>query len=351
MGTTGSNGPPRSVTIHDVAESAGVSIATVSRVINQNPTVAPELTERVLRSISATGFVPNHSGRALRRQVSDVFAAIVSDSQNSFFTTLVAGMEEVAAANGLSVMLSNTNEDLVRERQVIQAALGHRMAGVVIAVASETKSDLAPLIDAAVPTVLVDRKIARYAGDSVLVDNRLAGQLAAEHLLSQGYSRPAVVTGPSYVSTSAERLRGFRSAMKSHGVRLPRAYVRSGALRADQAEIAVHALLDGDEPPDSLFAINSPMAAGAFRALRSRGVRLPDDFGLVGMDDDVWMQVVEPAVTVVTQPVREIGRAAAELLLARRDDPQRPGVSIVLSPTLVERDSASRHTPRSGSPA
>ncbi len=334
--------PPRvhPVTIHDVAQVAGVSSATVSRVVNGRPTVDETLARRVLDAVAATGYVPNSTGRALRRQVSDTWAAIVSDVQATFFTGLVAAFEEVAARLGYSVMLCNSNEHVDRERRYIEAAVGQRMSGVVIAVASESKSDLSPLFRARVPVVLIDRRLHDHDGDSVLVDNELAGRLAAEHLAAQGYQRIACISGPRDVTSTEDRMRGFRSALVALSRTVRDEHIRRTNLRTDDGEIAIRSLLASSDPPDAVYTTTGVITAGAYRAMQQMGVRMPEDVGLVGNDDDDWTTLVQPSVTVIQQPVQRIGILAAELLNTRLADPDATPHHVTLAPVLVERMSS-----------
>lgn len=328
------------VTVLDVARAADVSSATVSRVLNGKASVDPELARRVTEAVAATGYVLNSTGRALRRQVSDVWAAIVSDLQNPFFTGVVGALEDVAVRQGFSVMLCNSDERLDRERRYVSATIAQRMSGTVIAVASERESDLRPLARAGMPVVLIDRRVHDYAGDSVLVDNRTAGRLAAEHLVAQGFRRVACIAGPADVTTTEDRLCGLRAQLVQSGGGLDERYVRRTDLRTDGGVAAARSLLAMADPPDAVFATNGPLTAGAYRAVQGLGLRMPSDVGLIGVDDDQWTRMVTPQVSVIAQPVQQIGRLAGELLDARSRDPAAPPRHEVLPPTLLERASS-----------
>lgn len=326
--------------ITDVARAAGVSSATVSRVLNGASTVDPELARRVREAAAESGYVPNPNGRALRRQRTDVWAAIVSDLQNPFFTSLVAAVEHVAVASGHSVMLCNTDEQLDREQGYLSTAIAQRMAGVVVSVTSEQDSDLSGVVAAGVPTIAVDRRVRDFAGDTILLDNVRAGRMAAQHLLELGHRDIVCLAGPSGVSTTEDRLRGALDALDEAGIpHDDRRMLRAG-LKADQAETMVRELLAGPRRPDAIFATNGPVTTGAYRAIQDSGLRMPEEISLVGVDDDRWAQMVRPAVTVVAQPVEEMGRRAAEQLLVRGQDPDAPALHLLLTPRLLVRGSA-----------
>ena len=333
------------MTIQDGARGAGVSPARGARVLTGRDSVDAEMAARVRQAVADTGYVLNSNGRALRRQVSDVWAAIVSDVQNPFFTGMVASLEAVAAQRGLSVMLCNTDEHVSRERVYIQTAIAQRMAGVVIAAASAKQSNLAPLIAAGIPVVVVDRRVDSYAGDTIFVDNYLAGRQAAEHLMRAGYRRIACIAGPTEVSTTEERLAGFRDALSKGPNPLSASMVRRANLRPEGGEVAMRALLTAPHRPDAVFVTNGPLTAGAYRAIQAAGLAMPHDIALVGTDDDQWTRMVVPGVSVIRQPVAQMGALAAELLLSRGATSHSAPQHIVLDPELLVRASSAQLVP------
>ena len=322
--------------ITDVARAAGVSPATVSRVLNGSSGVSNALAARVQRAAADLGYVPSSSARALRRQHTRVWAAIVSDIENPFFTAVVRG---IARKVQHRLVLCNSDEDLEREAAYIDVAIAERMAGVVIAVASASESSLEPLMDAHLPVVAVDRSAGREI-DAVVVDNRLGAEEATRHLLENGSRRVACITGPTRVNTANERLDGFRRALIGFGRSVGQDLIR----RADYKETAGHdaalSLLTSRHPPDALFIANNPMAVGALRAIRELGLRVPGDVALVAFDDSPWCALTHPQLSVVAQPAYEIGRIAAELLATAGD--KRPSRTITLPPQLIPRESSIR---------
>jgi DNA-binding LacI/PurR family transcriptional regulator len=326
------------VTIRDVAAAAGVSVATVSRVVNGHTGVDPDLVTKVTEAVRDHGYVPNPTGRALRRQVANLWNVIVPDL-NVFYTQVVAAIESVAMDNGIAVLLSNTQEQLEREQHYVRTAAAQQVAGVVIAVASRDDSDLSPLVETHTPTVLIDRQLAGFAADSVTLDNVLAGRLAAEHLLEQGFRAPACVSGPEAVSTAQERLESFRATLAEHGVQLPETRVARAQLSPESARAATAAMLQSDDPPDSMYAVTASLTLGAYHALKAN----PGHVGLVGQDDDLWASLVQPSVSVIRQPTVELGQAAAGQLLRRIAGDKTPAKAMVMAPRLVVRESSKRH--------
>jgi LacI family transcriptional regulator len=325
-------------TIGDVARAAEVSVATVSRVLNGTATVSSERAERVRRAAEALRYQPSGPARALRRQRTTLWAAIVADIENPFFTSMIRGVEDVAQREDHRLVLCNTDEDLGKEAAYIDVAIADRMAGVIIAVASTTRSSLDPLLAAGIPVVAVDRRPRSAAVSSVLVDNRLGARQATEHLLDGGARRVACITGPSRLSNAETRLAGYRDALAARGVRSSRDLVRRGDFREEGGHRAACSLLDGPRPPDAFFVTNNLMTLGTLRALRERGCRVPDDVTIVGFDDAPWTSLVSPPLSVVAQPTAEIGRQAAELLASAAAGADARHV--VLPPTLVTRGSS-----------
>jgi LacI family transcriptional regulator len=292
----------------------------------------------VRAAASATGYVPNPTGRALRRQVADLWNVIVPDF-NTFYTTVVSAIESVAIDNGIAVLLSNTREQVVRERHYVAAAAAQRVAGAIVAVASEHESDLTPLTDARTPTVLLDRRLAGFDGDMVLLDNEAAGRMAAEHLLAQGFEDLACLTGSSEVSATEGRLAGFAAALAAAGKPISDRRVVRSPLEADAARSAVSALLSSGHRPDAIYADTGALTLGAFQATQSLGA-LIGPTALVGHDDEVWARMVRPAVTVVHQPTAQMGAMAAQQLMRRIQGDSGPARIVLLQPSLVTRESS-----------
>jgi LacI family transcriptional regulator len=323
--------------IGDVASAAGVSAATVSRVLNGRGNVSPELSERVRQVAAELDYQPFGPARALRQQTTPVWAVVIADIENPFFTAMVRGVEDVAVAGDHRVVLCNSDEDLDKEAAYLNIVVAERMAGVVIAVASTADSELEPLFDRGVPVVAVDRRPLHEQVDSVLVDNRLGGEQATAHLAASGCRRIACVTGPSRLSTASDRLAGYRDALAESGRPVDSSLVRRSDFKERGGYEATRALLAGDEPPDGVFVANNLMTIGAVRAIRDAGLDIPGDVAIVGFDDAPWTTLIRPQLTVVAQPTYEIGRQAAQLLASA--EPGGPARHIVLGPTLIPRES------------
>lgn len=325
----------------DVALRAGVSAATVSRALNNRSTVDPELAERVRRVAGDLGYEPNRVARSLRRRAGSVWALVISDIENPFFTSVARGVEDVALEHGYSVVLCNTDENLSRERRYLDVVLAEQAAGVIIAPASD-RTDLSLLRDHGVPVVTLDRRIRGADVDTVVVDNYTGAYCATSHLLA-AYERVACISGPSKLTTATERREGYAGALRAAGREVDRRYIRQSDFRVEGGYLAAGELLDLAEPPDAFFVANNLMAAGAMRALRERDIDIPGSVGVVGFDDSPWAPLMAPALSIVEQPTYHLGTEAARLLV-RRLDGEADAARVVTLPTKLHiRDSSQRN--------
>lgn len=333
-------GDGSAASISDVAHRAQVSPATVSRVFNGTKHVAPELEARVRAAVAELNYEPYGPARALRQQRVRVWAVIIADVENPFFTSVVRGIEDVAYAEGYRLVLCNSDEDVAKETEYLDIAVRERMAGVVIAAASTSDSKVERLAQSGIPVVAIDREVSSSNVNSVMVDNRSGARDATAHLLDCGWSRIGCIVGPTRISTSNERLEGYRCALTESGRRFDRSLVRRADFRVEGGYKAARALLELPQRPDALFVANNLMTLGALHAIQDMGLGVPDDLGIVGFDDSPAADLLRPRLTVIAQPTYEIGRVAGQLLLsAGRDAEPRHEV---LAPHLVVRESSGK---------
>ncbi len=325
-------------TIQEVARHAKVSTATVSRVLNNHSTVHPDLARRVRAAVDALAYQRNAVARNLRRSQTSLWAVIVSDVGNPFFTAMVRGLEDVAQQRGCSVVLCNSDESPVKEADYIAAAAAERMAGVAISAAS-TSTDVAPLLDLGIPVVAVDRRLHGTPVDTVLVDNRRGAEAATGHLVDMGYQRIACITGPPQAMTASERLRGYKRALRRHGRDVLPGLVRHADFRERGGYDAMRSLL-ADSAPDAVFVANNLMTVGALKYLVKHGIRVPRDVGMVGFDEIPWADLVRPSLSTVAQPTYDMGRIAGQLLAAHSASPDKRPETVVLRTSLNIRASS-----------
>lgn len=328
-------------TMKDVARLAGVSIATVSATVNRSAFVSPELRSRVTEAIQQLGYAPDGVARSLKKGRTQLLGLIVADITNAFFTELVHVIEGAVQDAGYSVLLCDTDEDFEKEREFLRILRSHRVEGVILA-PTGTPDDYLALRGVAdrLPLVLVDRALPDLGFDSVMVDSYAAAYEATAHLVALGHREIATIAGPAHLGTARDRLEGFRAALADRGISVRPEFVRSGNFREDDAMAASRDLLTGRVRPSAVFVANNHMMIGMMRAIATLDLDCPKDISVIGIDDFPWANAFRPRLTVVRQPVEEIGREAVRLLLERtRSDTPHPPVRQVLKPTLVVRDS------------
>lgn len=307
--------------IKDVAERAGVSPATVSRVLNGAASVGPEYRERVLRVIEELGYRPNRLASNLRRQKAEMIGVVISDIENPHFTQMVRAVEDAAYRKGYRVLLCNTDETAHKQRAYLEMLAAERVLGVLISPSDPAGEEISELIDLGIPVIAFDRTVEDPRADAVVVDNAAGTYLATEFLIRAGHERIGFVGGLDEIETAAERLIGYERAMREVGFE-PRSV--SGGFRIADGRMATENLLE-TEDLTALIVANNLMTIGALEALRARKIRVPEEMALVGVDDPFWAELVEPPLTTLAQPVREMADCAVELLLERiGGDRERP---------------------------
>ncbi|MGA3217239.1 MAG: LacI family DNA-binding transcriptional regulator [Acidimicrobiales bacterium] len=328
-------------TIVDVAQAAGVSTATVSRVLNNHPQVDAELAAAVRQAVKDLGYRPSRVARSLRTRRNRVWALIVSDVRTGpFFGALVRGVEDVAYAAGYSLFLCNADEDHAKEASYIELAVAENVAGLILT-PSGASTDLSPLLNFGIPVVLADRTLPTQQVDSVLVDNVAGARQAVEHLVGGGYERIACITGPLTTTTGYERHVGYRKALEETGVSVEDRLVRVADFREDGGRIAMQELLTESRRPDAVFVTNHLMAIGALQAIAEAKLLIPRDIAVVSFDDMPWASLLQPSLTAVAQPAYDLGIEGARLLLSRLDGYKGAARTVMLSTTLQVRESSS----------
>lgn len=329
-----------STTIVDVARAAGVSTATVSRVINGNSKVAQEISIKVHRAIDELGYRPSRAARTLRTQHGQIWALIIPDVRNPHFTEMVRGIEDVAYTAGYSLILCNTDADVAKEDNYLKLALAEHVAGVILAPTNPAPALIDELRERKTSVVTVDRRLSSGLLDGVFVNNAAGAEQAVDHLFAQGYRRLACIAGPLDTTTGRDRLAGFMSALERHQTTIAEpSLVRVGDFREQGGQREMDALLKLAEPPDAVLVANNLMTLGALKAVLAAGLEIPDDVAIVGFDDSSWNSVVHPPLTCIAQPAYDLGAESARLLLTRIDGYKGQPREVMLAPSLRIRAS------------
>ena len=301
-------------TIREVAQAAGVSVATVSHVINETRYVSPELQEKVRAVMADLGYTPDGRARSLRLRRTQTMGLVVPDNTNPFFAGLARLVEDEGFEAGYTTILGNSDERPEREERYVEALLSKRVDGLILAATLHHPPGVEALLRRSrLPVVLIDRELDVPGVDVVLTDNRGGGRQAARHLLDLGHRHLACIAGPAG-RPSAERLEGFADELTAAGVALPTATLVEGDFQYAGGRSGMAALLDAGVPFSGVFVANDLMAAGALAELHARGVDVPGDVSVVGFDDSAPAVFTSPALTTVRQPLAEMGRMAISLL-------------------------------------
>lgn len=329
----------------DVAVEAGVSVGTVSNVLNQPERVASATLERVNDAIALLGFVRNEAARQLRVGRSTSIGLLVPDASNPFFAELARGVDSRAAADGLIVFGTNSDDDLERQHRTLDVFEQQRMTGVVVSPVSQDLEHIARLSRNGTPVVMIERDGRPVGLSSVAVDNLRGGRLAVDHLAAMGRKRITFIGGPMSMQQVVDRHAGAGGAAQTAGAGFETILSPALTVAAGRAAAAEMLETPRNRWPDGVFAANDLLAIGVVQELRARNVDVPGDIAVVGYDDIDFAASIEIPLTSIRQPSRRLGEVAADLLISRASDPDTPLTHQVFDPEIVVRASTRRANP------
>jgi DNA-binding LacI/PurR family transcriptional regulator len=327
----------------DVAQRARVSVSTVSHVLNGTRKVAEATRGDVLAAVKELSYRPNLLAKGLKTRRTYTIGLLIPDIQNSFFTFVVRGVEDVALSRGYHLFLCNTDEDPGREDEYIAELAKKRVDGLMVAPSARRESHVERLRDEGVPFVFVDRDVQGVDADVVSVDNRAGMRLIAEHFVGLGHRRIGMVSGPLDKASGYERHLGLRDALADLGVELEDSLVRFGDFRTASGREGARELLGLPSPPTALVTANNQMTLGALLTINEMDLGVPGEVSVVGFDDPEWASLTDPPLTTLAQPTYEMGVRAAKLLLDRIEaGPGAESRKVLLEPRLIARESTAR---------
>ena len=303
-------------TIHDVAKRAGVAPITVSRVINNTGYISRETRESVKAAIDELGYVPNVLARSLRSKRTNTLALVITDITNPFFTIIARGVEDTAGDAGYNVIFCNTDESEEKEDKYLHLLLQKQVDGILLVPANSASKSIEFIIEQGTPVVVLDRRVPVVGVDVVRCDSFDGGYQLTKLLLDLGHRRIAMLNGSIDVSTSQDRLAGYKKAMEDAGLEINEQYYYGNFTQARGHEMAKQAISQSPRPT-AMFAANNLIAIGALWALQESGLRVPEDIAMVSFDDLPQNLVAYPFLTVATQPAYDMSKRATELLIDR----------------------------------
>jgi LacI family transcriptional regulator len=322
----------------DIARRANVSVTTVSHVVNKSRTVAPDTETAVLAAIAEAGYVPDNVTRSMRTAGPQTLGLAMSSISNTYFGDVVHGIERAASSHGYSLLLADTHDEVRTELRAVSDLLSRRVDAIVLAPSSDPSTALRHARLQNVPVVLIDR-LTKAKVDQIGSENVEPTAELVDHLVSIGHRRIAMISGRPGLSTSEERVAGYRLGLRRNRIRAIADYLLSGDSQEEAAQQATMQLLALPKPPTALVVGNNLMTIGAMRGAREVGARIPDDLALVAFDDFPWADLFHPRLTVIAQPTQQMGEQAMHLVMSRLADPSMPVRRIVMHPTFVHRES------------
>jgi DNA-binding LacI/PurR family transcriptional regulator len=331
------NSPGAAVTIQQVADKAGVSTATVSRVLNDSSLVTEELKAHVRRVIEELGYYPNRSARNLRTKKVCKIGVLFADISNPFFTSVLTGIESILQQAGYILLLGNSNESSKIEQLHLSAFLEEGVAGIIFAPTTTSRLHYERILNAGIPMLTIDRVVEGLKIDTVSINNTDAAYHATNHLIRLGHKDVAFIGGPEKMSTSRFRKLGYQKAMEDAGHLDVR--VVSGNFRQDGGYKAMQSLLDDSRRPSAVVVSNNLMTLGALQSIHEHHLSIPKDVAVVGFDDMPWVASIQPPLSVIAQPTFEMGTVAAKLLIDRIQNPDHPIQRVTLETQLIIRQS------------
>ena len=327
-------------TIHDVAKRAGVSIATVSGVLNGSRYVSPELAERVLKAVEELDYTINQVARSLQCRSTRMVGMLVPDISDPFHAGVVRVVEDSLKTAGYTLLLGNLRDRPDEQTRYLQILRAHQVDGILLYMVPGSEDEVRKLVDSRKPVVLMGRAPVSFKADLVATDHRTGTRLAVEYLLSRGHRRIGLIPGPEPQPFSRARLEGWRDALEAAGLPAVDDYVSYGDYTIQGGELGASRLLDMPEPPTAILAGNFHEVVGVLRMLRQRRIARPGRVEVMSSHDSEVLDAFDPPVSSVDQPVEELGARATEMLLRRIRQPLRPPEMVLLRPRLKIRSYA-----------
>ncbi|MCG9575009.1 substrate-binding domain-containing protein [Vibrio tubiashii] len=331
-------------TIKDVAKEAGVSIATVSRVINKSPKASKASIASVTQAMAKLGYRPNAAAKALVSQSSNTVGVLVGDVSDPFFGTLVKAVDNVAHEHGKHILIGNGYHSPEEERKAIELLINNRCDALVIHSKGLSDEELIGYAKEVKGLVFINRHIPEMAERCIALDNRKGAYLATEYLIRHGHTKIACVASAHRIEDSDQRVDGYLQALRDNNIELPQSYIEYGEPNNDGGEVAMTNLLTKSLDITGVVAYNDYMAAGALSVLDENGIKVPDQISMLGFDDGLIARYVSPRLTTIRYPIAMMAERAARLALNLAKEQSSNDEALMFTPTLVRRNSVEKVT-------
>lgn len=330
-------------TIKDIAIELGISISTVSRAIRNQADVNISTRKAVLELAEKLDYHPNRASLSLLKKHTNTIGVLVPNL-DYFFSIAIKGIDEAALEGGFTVMACQSNEAYGKELINLKRLLESGVDGFIISVSSETKliDHFKKIEDKGIPVIFFDRDINGLQSPKILLNNFEGGYIATKHLIEQGYKKIAFLGGPEKMSISNQRFEGYKSALKEFGLKISSKLIEHGSFNRDYAFVTTEEMLKAKQRPDAIFAMSDRLAIGAMMAIKKAGLKMPDDIGLIGFNNEPITELLSPSISTIDQPAYEMGKSAARTFIEMINNKEVIPENIILRPKLVVRESTNR---------
>jgi LacI family transcriptional regulator len=326
------------ITLKMVAERAGVSANTVSRAINNKSDINEETKKKVLKIAQELGYVRNATAVALRTRKTRTLGVVIADNRNPFYAEVLNGIEEAAREKNYHIILANTQRDYKKEEEAINLLLAKRVDGLLITPVQDRDDDIRNLIEANFPFVIVGRDFENINVDAIYNDEVKGGFLATEYLIKKGHKRIALIDGFLYKSPAKGRLEGYKKALNKYRIPLDEPLISVGDINIEDGYERTKQMLEKNLDFTAIFAYNDMMAFGAMQAIKEKGLRIPEDIGLVGYDDIPFSSLISPSLTTIRLKKQDLGVESVKLLFSRINGSRKKIKKIMLDVELIVRE-------------
>jgi DNA-binding LacI/PurR family transcriptional regulator len=329
-------------TIIDIAKRVGLSASTVSRALNDHPDIKEETKNLVRRTAQELHYTPNPMAQSLKNRRTMTIGVIAPEIKHDFFSSAISGIEEVAHQHGYTIIVCQSNESVEREIANVDVLIHYRVAGVIVSISQETKcgEHFQELLRKKIPLVFFDRVCDDVQASKVVIDDERSAFDAVTYLLRKGYTKIAHFAGPQDLRICSKRMQGYADALQQHGIPMAEEFVRHGGLDEQDGYRSMDALIRDGGMPEAIFAVNDPVAIGAYQRIKEAGLRIPDDIAILGFSNSTIASLVDPPLTSIEQPSFDMGSRSAEILLDTIDGRMIVPRTLVLETKLVVRKSA-----------
>lgn len=326
-------------TIYDIARLAGVSTATVSKVFNQSGSISEKTKKKVLDISKELNYQPNVIASALTGKKTFTIGLLIPDMVNPFFAELARNVEDRAHELGFNLVICNTDNDMKKEIKYVQLLRQKSVDGIIVATGVRNDEFLKELVVQHVPIALIAREMSVLTASTVLVDDFAGGYNATSHLIELGHKRIAIIAESMSVSSSKERVRGYKHALEEAGLSYDEDLILSTDFTIEAGRSMALELLSRKHRPTAIFACNDLLAIGAMQAAKENGIKIPDDLSVVGFDNTILASITDPPMTTVAQPIRAMGHQVVDLITEEINQTNKIKQRIVLLPELIIRSS------------